>query len=518
MNLVKLLSENDLQSINNYRNYYAEIGRGNAAPMEDILDVWSSQKQSLYQLLGRKFILEKEIEISKDEHTILQEIKSNTNITTFRNNYDYIIRKNQDLFKNRDDFYEALQLVSLECLTNNTYTGNTFRFNTPDNREIIVQKGTKISRILGKISKVFEIEGYDAYNLASSKVFNQKKLKGMLCLSIHPLDYMTMSDNNSDWSSCMSWKNDGCYRQGTVEMMNSDCVVVAYLKSKNDMILCEDDTWNNKRWRNLFIVTSDIITSVKGYPYQSAELNTICIHWLEDLISANIPSWGAYEEKILEVEPDGSNFEICYCLDTAIELEFNTYQMYNDFGNGNLVNLTLNKKFRVPDNAGTYISITYSGPAQCMWCGSTNDYFNDNQNLVCDRCDNTGKCCRCDDSYSFEDLHEVDGEYYCEYCFNDSCYWDEIDQEYHAFNNAVAVYITDGREELAGERVTAVEQLPDYVTETCVYDISVLKNKQYYCYNRGYGIEQMCYINIFDQPEEIKKALERQTNVRFWKN
>lgn len=528
MNLVDLLPDEDLSLIEEYRDNYAGVSsENNALPMREILQVWSDAKQELYRVLGENFIVEKEIEITKDSYDIQRELEGNADVERFKTNYDIAIHRQRD--KNNDidaHFWEILGLTSYNHLSTNSYNGDTFKISTPEGREITVQKGAKISRILGKISKAFNIEGYDAYNLASSKVFNQKKIKGQLCLSIHPMDYMTMSDNNSDWSSCMSWQEEGCYRQGTVEMMNSAYVVVAYLKSKNNMKLFYNRLWNNKRWRNLFIVTPDLITSVKGYPYQSSELDTVCIHWLEELIATNAPSWGSYEEEILEVTPSDTNFEVnSYNLDdTSIMLEFNTYQMYNDFGNSNTVHLTLNKSYRDPD-ASQVISITYSGDSQCMCCGSTMNYFDGAEYLFCEECDDRDWCTCCNEYYPREAMHEVDGDYYCDDCFVEECYWDELDQEYHYKGNAAEVRITRGEEELephtyemydeeTGKEKKELLSLPEYEEEISVYDLNKLKNvAEIRVRYSPYFSSSVYYINIYEQDDEVQEALCYQAGM-----
>lgn len=529
MNLVDLLPDEDLSLIEEYRDNYAGTTDGQPLPMRNILQVWSDAKQDLYGVLGGNFIVEKEIEITKDSYDIRYELENNADVERFKTNYDRVLRQNRDNNNDIDaHFWEILGLTSYNYLSTNSYDGDTFKISTPEGREITVQKGTKISRILGKISKAFNIEGYDAYNLASSRAFNQKKIKGQLCLSIHPMDYMTMSDNNSDWSSCMSWQEEGCYRQGTVEMMNSKYVVVAYLKSKNDMKLFYNRLWNNKRWRNLFIVTPDLITSVKGYPYQSSELDTVCIQWLEELIAANAPSWGHYEEEILEVTPSDTNFEVISYNhdDTSIMLEFNTYQMYNDFGNENIIHLTLNKSYRDPD-ASQVISITYSGDTQCMCCGSTLNGFAGTEYLFCEDCDDRFYCDCCGDYYSTQEMHEVDGNYYCDDCFEAECYWDELDQEYHCECNAYRVRITKGEVEpesytyklrvFEDSMSSYIEDFtPDYEESTYVYDLEKLNNVTKIIatgYSRYLGSSAVYYINIYEQSPEVQKALCYQTGM-----
>ena len=93
------------------------------------------------------------------------------------------------------------------------------------------------------------LEEFEDFRIKHSRILSEKEFIGRLSLSIHPLDFMTMSDNDSDWSSCMSWRTCGSYRRGTVEMMNSPCVVVAYLSASKPMVLDRGShfKWNIKK-------------------------------------------------------------------------------------------------------------------------------------------------------------------------------------------------------------------------------------------------------------------------------
>lgn len=104
----------------------------------------------------------------------------------------------------------------------------------------------KALKQLNGILHFMDDDEFEEFRICQSMCTNTTALEGKLCLSIHPLDYMTMSDNACDWSSCMSWQEDGCYRMGTVEMMNSPCVIVAYLESSHPMYFSREATWNSK--------------------------------------------------------------------------------------------------------------------------------------------------------------------------------------------------------------------------------------------------------------------------------
>ena len=113
-------------------------------------------------------------------------------------------------------------------------------------------------------------------------------MDGELCLSIHPMDYMTMSDNDNNWQSCMNWMNNGDYRLGTVECMNSPYVLVAYLHNPNHSMSIGPYEWNSKHWRELFIIHPEMISEVKGYCFQDENLTNTILMWIKELAHNNL--------------------------------------------------------------------------------------------------------------------------------------------------------------------------------------------------------------------------------------
>ena len=138
-----------------------------------------------------------------------------------------------------------------------------------------------------------------------------------------------MSDNDCGWHTCMSWFHDGEFRLGTIEMMNSPYVVVTYLTAKEDMILTEDFYWNNKKWRELFIVTDKVISEIKSYPYVNRALTKYALNWLKDL-AENYYDFSS--SKITEIK-DGD--EIVSGSDFSCDIYFDTDRMYNDIKRDN---------------------------------------------------------------------------------------------------------------------------------------------------------------------------------------
>ena len=463
--LLKNLTEQDKHLIDGFISKY--VARDHA-DVDYLLRVWDKEKPVLYQMFGNQFILNKQIEYNKPIKTLVNELNDRFN------NYDSvcnIFRRNFDkmLWENRIALgydYDLLQsLMDTDKLVKTEYDGDTFFVKSPEGKEIKVQHGCKPMRLISKICRLYgmDLGLLENFQNEVSQVLNQKTLKGDLSISIHPLDYMTMSENECGWNSCMNWSEPGCYCRGTVEMMNSPVVVVAYLNAADKMSV-PGGQWSNKKWRELFVVTPSLITGVKGYPYQNEELVKIVNSWLRDLAVANL-GWNFNEENFAYKHAHDSD-EFPY-----IEMSCNT--MYNDFG-------TIDYHYGIlGSEAKRTIRINYSGAEECMECGSTDSYFDNEGCLSCEDCDGNGyiHCYDCGDRIYEEDAYYLDDEPYCEACYNNLAEEDKFTGEMHNCNNMNTLYLV--RNGLTEEQVKNAINGGDYWTvkhyDTCPW------NRRYWC-------------------------------------
>ena len=129
-----------------------------------------------------------------------------------------------------------------------------------------------------KIIKCFKYFITDPERLRQAQDFasleiQQTKMRGELCLSIHPLDYLSMSENNYNWRSCHAL--DGEFKAGNLSYMIDNTTIVAYLRSYKDTKLPrfpEDVPWNEKHWRCLDLVDNAFnpltVLAAKQYPME----------------------------------------------------------------------------------------------------------------------------------------------------------------------------------------------------------------------------------------------------------
>lgn len=335
-------------------------------------------------------------------------------------------------------------LVGIDTLVSNTYTFDSFELALPNQkRPLQINKGCKAMKILAKIAKAFDIPFFEEFRLKHSMVLNQKSFKGTLCLSIHPLDYMTMSDTDYNWDSCMSWQKPGEYREGTVEMMNSEFAVVAYLKGDDDMIIYSEDgenyTWSNKRWRELFVVSPDFITHIKGYPYKDRILERELLNWLLELAAVNTPEATYDRENPMFI----GNYSMYEYKGEKLAFHFCFNLMYDDFFENHVC--YINPAILQKKNKYNQIVVEFSGATECLECGrdcsEDSDDF-DTSYLICPECAGELRCGECGDIYDIEEMCTLeDGTHLCSWCYDRYAGICEYCETSHRNDNLNSIYM-----------------------------------------------------------------------------
>lgn len=161
-------------------------------------------------------------------------------------------------------------------------------FNNPELADFIDQNldtfyENKVSKNLGKnipegmkllkAFKFFESDKTALRNIQdmASHIIQENKIKGTLCFSVHPLDYLSSSENTYNWRSCHAL--DGEYRAGNLSYMVDTSTFMVYLKGADNQSLESFGgvLWNSKKWRMLIHAnqSDDIIFAGRQYPFSS---------------------------------------------------------------------------------------------------------------------------------------------------------------------------------------------------------------------------------------------------------
>lgn len=389
------------------------------APLDYILREWNKSKQTLFNIFGEKLMLEKEIQVEDGDNKKIREINNYLNSTNPGTDFINSVRKlftfNGTYF---EDSYATYNLTQAKQLFTNR-VAKEFSYRNKDNKVIKVPEGAKVMKVLQKIAKEFDLPDFEIFRNHISRITEIRKSKIKFTLSIHPLDYMTMSDNANGWESCMNWtQGPGSYRAGTIEMMNSPVVVVAYITTKPYYPANTSIEWTSKSWRELIIVHPNTICSVKSYPYYNISFDKALVNWLADLVEEKT-EWRYNRKKpqeSLESCSDIKAWQDKEDKDNYFLLHFETNEMYNDFGNTDNYGIF---SINPPDNKYHTSTINYSGLMTCMCCGENGYWSDDTETVICEDCEPSIYCCCCDERVNINDAIEVDGEWVCEDCYND---------------------------------------------------------------------------------------------------
>lgn len=413
----------DMSQFMRYAKDMANTGYHTAPPVDNenyeyMLRFWRENKNKyLYRLLGEELILTKTVQFNRPVEEIDSEMRR--------------------MLINHSVFMQAIFSRLEDCLHPKYGYGIFYRAENEDARfiqsvkrmfdsdqlidgritqsakatilghEVQLTEGQKVMRALGRIAGFLDLsQEYEDFRIAHSQILNQRNVSGELNLSIHPLDFATASDNVNGWSSCMSWQEEGCYRLGTVEMMNSPMVLCAYLSGKNEMDDVGDGTWNSKKWRAWMIVTDELILVNRQYPYTNQDLAITAVNWVRELALQNL----GWHFRIPEIDLDYNHFGY----------RFETNYMYNDVCEDHPGALAIGAPF----HKGSH-TINFSGPAECMWCGKKIPYDERGEagTLCCPECSNLNTCHICGVSLSEDNCYwGPDDECYCCDCYSNNFY------------------------------------------------------------------------------------------------
>lgn len=149
-------------------------------------------------------------------------------------------------------------------------------------------KGTKLSRFLialvpdqNNAKNNFEVE----YSMALQKL----KISGKLVLSIHPMDFFTLSNNNNKWKTCFSIPY-GDYSAGILSLLQDKITLVAYIHDPcSSPIWLQHHIWNNKVWRQLIHINlkEQWFIQNKAYPYTSTLNNNLVADFVKEVFNFN---------------------------------------------------------------------------------------------------------------------------------------------------------------------------------------------------------------------------------------
>lgn len=343
-----------------------------------------------------------------------------------------------------------------------------------DNKKI--QKGSKIVKSFKYFIEDKQLLA-DLQNKAS-EIIQENKVEGYLTFSVHPLDFLSSSENTYNWRSCHSL--DGEYRAGNLSYMCDRGTIMVYLSGKEKVKLPhfpEDVLWNSKKWRMLlhFNQELDVCFAGRQYPFFSPG----ALEKVFEIFSNNMATmeftWGngrqrekwlgwyndyikkfANQESGREVHFDDDRYYVmngCICdkyatvLDAPNSLHFNDITRSSCYTKPYYMFKSYYHHIPVSFSVGAAVKCLHCGEAlingddsmmcsDCEWeygnndsdeyrtcdCCGTRFYYEDawwvGDDIVCPNCADreTFVCDECEDRYYNNEKHYYNGQYICDHC------------------------------------------------------------------------------------------------------
>lgn len=300
-----LLTDQDKELIKEYCISYASV---EPSSIEEVLSAWNKNKKKLLKIFGNQLRISIPIEVETNQSNMMHKYKRLYLPLNLFDAHDVLTYKkdirNHDFINSLGfwlkDTYEYGKITTFRQIAELTKyynyesgkTNKTYIFEGgKTGKELKIPEGTKILRAFRKVLEYYNfpyMDDFEKWRDDLSVISTDKKVKSELVFSIHPIDFMTMSDNRCGWTSCMSWINHGGYSTGTIEMLNSNLAVVVYLKSKDIDFTFDEFDIPNKSWRALMFVHKDILLIGKHYPYQSEVIAKTALTEFQKVLKQNV--------------------------------------------------------------------------------------------------------------------------------------------------------------------------------------------------------------------------------------
>jgi len=384
------------------KSFFSIYGDTECGPLNVVLREWNKNKKTLFKALGKQLSVSKEITVPKNDKIIKSELNTIYHAYIIRDEYDIIDIKNQRNFLHEltnNDFItdvllfwvnqnysiKDLYIISRLFIHHNILKGYICSLENDDpyhcqSFKCTIKNNMKTIRTIQRVLKATNYPNMDLFEKWRNQVSliqTSNSTKAKLVISINPIDFISMSENECNWRSCMAWSNNGCYNAGTLEMMNSNIVAVAYLESKSPFTLhlSDEEKYNvpNKSWRSLVVIHKDILLLGKQYPYHDSCLTEIVLDFVRELVEKNLHwKYQFINQEYLDMKYLNGNFYLRDFFDVNHDKKkdhhcifFYTNGMYNDF-----IEASYPHYYCCRNYVSKSKKICLSGPATCICCGA----------------------------------------------------------------------------------------------------------------------------------------------------
>lgn len=261
--------------------------------VHSLIEKWLKNKQFFIDHMGGNLIYQTDEIVSFDLDEKAKREKMNRFADLLEEHYENWALSNFIHNLSTIDFYNNR--------TSKEYVNNAAGITIPKNFKVV--KAFKFFVSDKELLKQLQSE--------ASRIIQENTVSGYLCFSVHPLDYLSASENVHNWRSCHAL--DGDYRSGNLNYMVDSTTVVCYLRAEKQAVLPhfpEDVLWNSKKWRVLLFFSNDKTLMFAGRQYPFTANKGIDIVKEKILPMLNLGEWTKWHDTCIDEYRDISSQEI----------------------------------------------------------------------------------------------------------------------------------------------------------------------------------------------------------------
>ena len=223
---------------------------------DELFDNWYRAKSTFIKYFGGDLIYEVgHIDAVLDNSELMNYTQN------FLNKVWHILDHNTEIFNPFERFIST---------NYKDFASNILHYDWKISEDKTIYAGTKFTKSFKHF--ISNEKALNEIQMLASEITQKSKISGTLCLSVHPLDYLSISENAHGWRSCHAL--DGEYRSGNLSYMQDSSTIVCYIKSEDGDNFSlprfpDSIKWNSKKWRMLLFVSDDnkMIFAGRHYPF-----------------------------------------------------------------------------------------------------------------------------------------------------------------------------------------------------------------------------------------------------------
>lgn len=236
-----------------------------------------------------------------------------------------------------------------------------------------------------------------------SEILNKNTVEGNFFISIHPFDFLSMSENKYNWRSCHAL--DGDYASGPLALMLDPSTAVAFIAPEKKVPIfdgSECPEWLNKKWRALIHISTDFsaFSISKHYPYSLEVASDLILDKVQEL----------FDKRYEHVKNSGDFFQKIDVLTKGPSDVF-----YRD---------PQERYYIEKERSSEVKSVLILGESvDCLHCNTHRNYIVQSFEMACESCKTEEEydyyCDMCGEGLYEDQTYCTQDNCYCEYCYDE---------------------------------------------------------------------------------------------------